>query len=120
EPDPARMAEFRQLMDDDLDTPHALALVFGLVTEINRLLDASDHGAAAPLVAAWRQMLGAVGLEVSAEGDEVPDEIAALARRRDEARAAKDWTTADALRDELVAAGWTVEDSVAGTQVRRG
>ncbi len=118
-PDEARLEEFRRHMDDDLDTAAAMALVFGIVTEVNRLLDDGDEKAAAPLVAAWREMLEAFGLQVGAE-DEVPDEVAALARRRDEARAAKDWATADALRDELVAAGWSVEDTPAGTQVRRG
>ena len=43
----------------------------------------------------------ALGLEVSAAVDDVPDDIASLARRRDEARASKDWAQADALRDEL-------------------
>jgi cysteinyl-tRNA synthetase len=119
EPTADRMDAFRAQMDDDLDTPAALALVFGLVTEVNRLLDAGEVDAAAPLVAAYREILGAVGLEVSAAGDDVPDEIAALARRRDEARAAKDWAAADALRDALTAAGWSVEDSAEGTQVRR-
>jgi cysteinyl-tRNA synthetase len=41
-----------------------------------------------------------------------------IARQRDEARAAKDWARADALRDQLVADGWVVEDTPAGTQVR--
>jgi cysteinyl-tRNA synthetase len=40
------------------------------------------------------------------------------ARARDEARALKDWAAADAIRDELTAAGWLVEDTADGTQVR--
>ena len=110
---------FRSAMDDDMDTPAVTAQVFGLVTEANRLLDAGDVDGAAPLVAAWREILDALGVQVSDTTDEVPEHIAALARRRDEARAAKDWADADALRDELTAAGWVVEDSAGGTQVRR-
>jgi cysteinyl-tRNA synthetase len=49
---------------------------------------------------------------------DVPDEIIARARHRDDARAAKDWSTADAIRDEIEAAGWVVEDTADGTQVR--
>ena len=49
----------------------------------------------------------------------MPPEVAELARRRDDARAAKDWATADALRDELQAQGWKVEDGAGGTEVRR-
>ena len=42
-----------------------------------------------------------------------------LVRRRDEARAARDWTSADALRAELEGAGWLVEDGAEGTRIRR-
>ncbi|MFI5045395.1 MAG: cysteine--tRNA ligase [Acidimicrobiales bacterium] len=119
DPDPAALEAFRTAMDNDLDTPLAMAQVFGLVTEANRMLDAGEPRAAAPVVAAWREILGALGLEVSATIDDVPDDIASLARRRDEARASKNWARADALRDELTAAGWLVEDSAQGTVVRR-
>jgi cysteinyl-tRNA synthetase len=64
------------------------------------------------------EIAGAVGLELHGEAGEVADTIVALARRRDEARAAKDWATADALRDEITAAGFVVEDTPAGTRVR--
>ena len=106
-------------MDDDLDTPAAMALVFDLVRQVNALLDGGDAGAAAPLASAVRDMVGAVGLELRAAGeDAVPPDVLATARRRDEARAAKDWAEADRLRDELQAAGYMVEDTPGGTVVR--
>jgi len=119
EPDTATLDAFRSQMDDDLDTPATCAQVFGLVTEINRALDGGDPASATPLVAAWREILSAVGLDVLDSDDEIPAEVAALAARRDEARSAKDWSAADALRDQIVAAGWLAEDSAAGTVVRR-
>jgi cysteinyl-tRNA synthetase len=119
EPASEPLDAFRRHMDDDLDTPAAMALAFNLVTEINKLLDIGEEHAAAPLVAAWREVIGAVGLTVKDEDDAVPEEVAALARRRDDARAAKDWATADSLRDQLVEAGWSVEDTAEGTQVRK-
>jgi cysteinyl-tRNA synthetase len=119
EADPVRMAVFRERMDDDLDTPGAMAVVFGCVTDANRMLDAGDEAAAAPVVAAWRSMLEAVGLDVHDGVAVVPPEVAARAVARDEARAAKDWAAADAIRDELVAGGWVVEDTPSGTAVRR-
>ncbi|MHB1140079.1 MAG: DALR domain-containing protein, partial [Microthrixaceae bacterium] len=119
EPAAAALDEFRRHMDDDLDTPAVYAQVFGLVTEINRALDGDDETTAAPLVAAWREILGAVGLEVRGTLD-VPPEISALATRRDAARAERDWAAADALRDEISAAGWIAEDSPDGTVVRPG
>ena len=105
-------------MDDNLDTPAVCAQVFGLVTEINSLLDAGDTAAAAPLSAAWRVILEALGLELRSDAGEVPDEIAELARQRDTARAAKDWAAADALRDRIAAAGFVAEDGPDGTVVR--
>lgn len=113
------VAAFRERMDDDLDTPGALSLVFSLVTRANTALDAGDAEGAAPLVAAVRELCAAVGLDLAGDEDEVPADVAALAARRDQARAAKDWAAADALRDELVALGWKVEDTAAGTRVHR-
>jgi cysteinyl-tRNA synthetase len=119
EPDAATLDAFRARMDDDLDTPGALAGVFSLVTEVNRLLDAGDTAGAAPLAAAWFSMLGAVGLElVDASETIVPDDVQALCAARDRARADKDFAAADLIRDELVSLGWVVEDTPAGTQVR--
>ncbi len=63
-PTPAVIDAFRERMDDNLDTPAVCAQVFGLVTEVNTLLDAGDAAAAAPLSAAWRVILEALGLEV--------------------------------------------------------
>ncbi len=120
EPDESVLAEFAAAMDDDLGTPQAMALAFGLVTRINTALDAGDLDGAAPLVAAYLDVLGAMGLELrDPSADAVPDDVAALAAARDAARADRDWATADALRDELVSLGWVVEDSADGTKVRR-
>jgi cysteinyl-tRNA synthetase len=60
-----------------------------------------------------------LGISFRAEVAEVDDASAALVAARDAARAAKDFAQADALRDELTALGWTVEDTPAGTAIRR-
>ncbi len=113
------MDRFRVLMDDDLDTPAAMALMFDLVRKVNAALDAGDVAAAAPLAGAVMAICEAVGLELRSEVAEVPPEIAALALERDEARAAKDFARADAIRTELQAGGWVVEDTANGTLVRQ-
>jgi cysteinyl-tRNA synthetase len=118
EPDAEALGWFRAAMDDDLDTPKAMALVFDLVRRANALLGDGAAEAAAPLAAAALEITGALGLELRAEEGEVPDEIRDLARQRDEARAAKDWARADTLRDRIVAAGFVVEDTPGGTEVR--
>ena len=115
--DAAVMAEFRERMDDDLDTSGATALLFDTVRRANAAIDADDPVAGA-LVCAIRHICAAFGLELNAGGD-VPAEAAATAAALDAARAEKDFATADRLRGELQAAGWTVETTKSGTTLRR-
>jgi cysteinyl-tRNA synthetase len=117
-PDPEALDRFRAAMDDDLDTPKATALVFDLVRRANTALDAGDLAAAAPLAAAVRVVSGALGLKLNAGAAAVPDEILELAHARDAARAGRNWAEADALRDRIQDAGYVVEDTPSGTQVR--
>jgi cysteinyl-tRNA synthetase len=113
------LARFRTAMDDDLDTPAATGLLFDLVRGTNVALDAGDAAAAAPLAAAATEIAGALGLDQHAEATgEVPAEVLGWAAERDVARAAKDWPRADALRDQIVGAGYVVEDTPAGAVVR--
>jgi cysteinyl-tRNA synthetase len=117
--DEVLVAEFRAAMDDDLNTPVAMNVVFNAMRAGNTALDAGDRDRAGVLAATVHELLGAVGLSLVVESDDVPADVAAIVTRRDEARAAKDWAAADAARDELVALGWVVEDTAQGTKVRR-
>ena len=120
EPDPAAVKEFRRLMDDDLNTPAALAIVSQLVTRANQALDIEDEGGAAPLAAAVRELCGAVGLVLQGRDAEGPDaEALRLVAERTRAKDARDFATADRLRDELTARGWLVEDTPKGPTLRR-
>ena len=111
------IARFRERMDDDLDSPAAMAVLFDTVRRANAAIDGGSADAGA-LVAAVSEMCSAVGLVLNA-GGEVPAEVAAKAAALDAARAAKDFAAADALRAELQADGWTVETTKTGTKVRR-
>jgi cysteinyl-tRNA synthetase len=117
-------------MEDDFNTPEALAALFELVREINRAR-ADDPQRAAALGALLRRLGGLLGLlqddpetflrggEPGAQGlsdQEIEDMIA----RRARAKSDKDWAEADAIRDRLKAAGIVLEDSPAGTTWRRG
>ncbi|HNI34649.1 MAG TPA: cysteine--tRNA ligase [Microthrixaceae bacterium] len=119
-PDTATIERFVGHMDDDLNTPRALAVIAETVTEINRRLDIEDIAGTEPLAAAFRSMLVAVGLTVDDEVAAVGDEAATLCRQRDDARAAKEWARADEIRDQLQAMGYVVEDTPTGTKVRKG
>jgi cysteinyl-tRNA synthetase len=117
EPDPATLDAFRAAMEDDLDTPKAMALVLDTVRAANATIDAG--GGAGPAVAAVMEICSALGLELSAGGDDVPADVATKAAALDQARADKDYAGADAVRAELQADGWTVETTKDGTSVRR-
>jgi cysteinyl-tRNA synthetase len=113
----AVLDRFRSAMDDDLDTPAAMSLLFTTVNDANRALDAGDPVSAAALAAAVREISAAVGLVLDVGVQAVPDEVLALVAERDEARAAKDWGRADALRAEIQGLGYAVEDESTGSTV---
>ena len=118
-PDDVAITRFRERMDDDLDTPGAMAVVFDARHEGNRALDAGQLDVAAVHWATVATLCDAVGLALLA-GDEALDPVTTdLVARRDAARAERDWATADAMRAELEAAGWVVKDTPGGTQVHR-
>jgi cysteinyl-tRNA synthetase len=114
------IARFRHHMDDDLDTPGALAAVFDVVRKANSAADAGDASSASRAARTAGLLCGALGLSLDEGSSESVDEATAeKVRRRDEARAEGDWSRADALRAELEQAGWLVEDGPEGTRVRR-
>jgi cysteinyl-tRNA synthetase len=118
--DPGALAAFVAAMDDDLDTPGALAGIFELVRRANAAADAGDEPGATRAARTAALLCGALGLALR-PGDlaGVDPESARLVAERDAARQARDFPTADALRDELVARGWVVEDGPTGTAVHR-
>src|SRR4051794_21184557 len=105
---------FDAALADDFAPPAAVAVVFELVGEANR--------SAAPVSAGpLREMLYVLGLDNLLDADEDapgPEEERLLAERQ-EARAAKDFATADARRDELAALGWVVRDTPEGPRLVR-
>ncbi|MBA2463574.1 MAG: cysteine--tRNA ligase, partial [Nocardioidaceae bacterium] len=126
-----RCADFETAMDDDLGTPAAVAAIYEVVREGNKLLAAGSSGSSGSSAAlrgaasSVRGMLAVLGLDPydphwAAGGSSAREErltsavdalVAALLIRRAEARAAKDFAAADAIRDQLKAAGIDLEDT---------
>ncbi|HUC35550.1 MAG TPA: cysteine--tRNA ligase [Acidimicrobiales bacterium] len=117
--DPRVLGEFLELMDDDLDTPAALAAVFETVRRANALADAGEDVDARALAVTVAVLCGAMGLTLRGGDTDVDPQTAAIVAERDAARSAGDWGRADAIRDELQRAGWVVEDSPRGTRLHR-
>ncbi|MDG6799153.1 cysteine--tRNA ligase [Glaesserella parasuis] len=117
---------FKESMDDDFNTPGALAVLFELAREINKL-KAENQVEANKLAARLKQLAGVLGLleqdpETFLQGDANNDEVAeieALIKQRNEARASKNWAVADEARNKLTAMGIVLEDGANGTRWRR-
>lgn len=116
--DEAAVDRFCERMDDDLDSPGAMAGVFELVNLANAAADGGDERTATRLGATVAVLSASVGLQLRS-ADQVDEATRRLVAERDEARRAHDFGRADALRTELVEAGWVVEDGPDGTIVHR-
>ncbi len=112
-------------LEDDINTPKAMAEFFALARKLNKANDPAEMEALAAQMYAAGDLLGLLTSDPEqwfaghVEGDVPADEIEALIAKRNEARAAKDFQTADAIRDQLTAAGVTIEDGPGGTTWRR-
>ena len=117
---------FKESMDDDFNTPGALAVLFELAREINKL-KAENQAEANKLASRLKQLAGVLGLleqdpETFLQGDANNDEVAeieALIKQRNEARAGKNWAAADEARNKLTAMGIVLEDGANGTTWRK-
>ena len=119
DPRPAR-ERFIEAMDDDLNTPQAVAALFDLAREINR--ESAEGRGAAAAQETLRELAGTLGLTLREPAAAVDAEFAArvdaLVARRAELRAARDFAGADAVRAELAAMGVELTDSPSGTTWR--
>jgi len=117
EPAQDDLATFRARMDDDLDTPGVVDLLFRLIRRANIAFDEGDTVTVAEDWATISEICRAVGLEPKVDDRAVPEEILALARLRDEARADRDFDEADRLRAAISDAGYEIQDEPDGTRV---
>jgi cysteinyl-tRNA synthetase len=118
------LASFRAAMDDDFNSADALGAVFVFVNAVNAEMDArsavppGDRDAAIDALRSMDEVLGL--LEVAHASRAVDDDLAswveAKIQERADARAAKDFPTADAIRDELAAKNIVLEDGAGGTR----
>jgi len=110
---------FEKEMDDDLNTPGALAIVFSFVSEVNKLMDErklskADSKAFYDTMKKLDQVLGIL----EAEKKELPDWARELVEKRERLRKERKWKEADEVRNELLKKGIVVEDTPQGPRYR--
>jgi cysteinyl-tRNA synthetase len=108
--------QFDAAMDDDLNISGALGGLFEFIREANKRTISPDE--AGRILATWEKLDQVLGFGLPARA-EVPAEIQALVEERQAARQAKNFKRSDEIRDQLKAAGWTIEDTPAGPRAKR-
>jgi cysteinyl-tRNA synthetase len=115
--------DFTAALGDDLNVSEALAVMFGLQRDANKLMDAGTLSAkgAEMVLEQYRDFDKVFAVfDVDAEkGEEIPAEVMEMAEKRQTARKEKDFATADAMRDKLKELGWVVEDAPDGFRVKK-
>ena len=111
--DAAFVEQFTAHINDDLNMPRALAVVWELVK--STLPDSTKKAT----LLLFDQVLGLRLGEWSPSQDEIPAAVLAWVEQRQAARQAKDWAAADALRDQITASGYAVKDTSQGPQVTK-
>lgn len=114
-----------EALEDDLNSPKALAELFSYARGLNKSTDDAERKKLAAEIFAAGELLGILQTDAeswfsgSDDGDLSVDQIEALLKQRDEARANRDFAAADGIRDQLTAAGITIEDSPTAARWRR-
>ncbi len=123
--DPAVFEKFRTdfvaALEDDLNTADAITAVFELVRELNKL--AADANTSKEQLeagsAVFEELIGVLGLLYERKEDAVPQEVLDLVEKRAEARKAKDFAAADAIRDQIAALGYSVRETRQGVEIKK-
>jgi cysteinyl-tRNA synthetase len=121
QPAPEILQQFSAALDEDLNVSAAWGHIFEWVRATNKALaegGLSPDQAAANL-AAWETMDQVLGVGVKEAVGDVPQELLQLLEERQAARKARDFKRADAIRDELKAKGWIIEDTPKGPRLKR-
>lgn len=117
-----RKGQFIDALSDDLNTADAISAVFELVREINTLVSggSANKGELKACADVFDELTGVLGICYNRDKDEdIPEEIQKLASQRQEARKAKDFATADALRDKISELGYIIEETRQGTTIKK-
>ena len=118
-------ADLIAALEDDLNSPKAMAAFFALAKRLNKATDDEERASLAAQMYVSGELMGLLGSDPEewfaghAEGEMSSDDIEAIIEKRNAAKAAGDYEAADAFRDQLSAGGVTIQDGRDGTSWRR-
>ena len=112
----SRKEQFIKALDDDLNTADGIAAIFDLVSDINtRIINKQvSLNVCKAAASMFDELCGVLGIVYNRKSNDIDAEIQSLIDKRQQARANKDWATADAIRDELKAKGIILKDTPQG------
>jgi cysteinyl-tRNA synthetase len=117
--EPAQSDRFFAALDDDLNISAALAELFEQIRATNRAMDSEKLAAGeASALLRWWEEINQV-LQLQSEEEKVSVEVLALREKRAAARAAKDWSSSDAIRKQIEDLGWIVKDTKDGQKLTK-
>ncbi|PWL72982.1 MAG: cysteine--tRNA ligase [Clostridiales bacterium] len=118
----ARKQQFIDAMENDLNTADAISALFELVRDCNTITSGNTLGSKEHIAFAkgiFDELCGVLGLLYQKKDDEIPQEVLDLVEQRKAARKAKDFSKADAIRDQITAMGYVVEETRQGTKISK-
>lgn len=121
EEDAGLLGEFTAALDEDLNVSAAWGQIFEWVRATNRAIaeNRMTSAQAAGALAAWTKIDSVLGVGMKSEEGSIPAELLALLDERQAARKAKNFARSDAIRDELKAKGWMIEDTPKGPRLKK-
>ncbi len=117
----AAVAAFKSAMDDDLNTADAIGAIFEYIRDMNILVASAEkpcRDIIKTALDALSEMTGVLGL-LRREADDTPAEILELVKARADAKKAKNFAEADAIRNKVTSLGYVIEDTPSGAKVKR-
>lgn len=112
--------KFTEVMNDDLNTADAIAVIFELVKDVNLKISNSNYSKKSleNVLSLFRELTGILGIiEDKPSESKVGSEIEDLIKKREEARKEKNWKLADEIRDELKSKNVVIEDTPQGIKI---
>lgn len=118
---PELETQFKEALEDDINTPKAITVFRELSRSANRYLETGKNREVLEKThALYRRFADVLGLFTAAgEEEKVPDAVLKLVEEREEARKKKDWASADVLRDKIKASGYIIQDTKEGPNLKK-